>query len=344
MARVGSQEINQAAYDHLFAMEAELAEEPVPVPPDFEDCVKHLFAVAKQLGFKRPPSSALRLKCRERYEELHAKTLDRLLASIWVIGAAKELGIAVSDEQVQAKLAHARQSRFRDAGKYKRWLAKTGMTQRELQTEAKAELLTPMIRDAVRQRLGPLTRSKVKAYYEAHPDIGSLPATWDLEIVNVDSAQKAARIKREIASGRSFAMVSAGLPQQPVGSKAGHDPDYGAQGLYAEPDLDEAIAAAKPKTIEGPLKIMFGSTPHWFVFRVLKAKPQYQRAFREVEAGLGKTLPARIRRGALSAFSSSWAAKWKARTTCAANYQVPLCDRAKGSPTQASLGIPGVFR
>lgn len=343
VARVGSQKIDQAAYDHLFAVEAELAEMPVPVPPDFERCVKHLYAVARQIGAKRPPRSALRLKCRERYEELRTKTLDRLLVGAWVIGVAKELGITVSDEQVQAKLARARRVRFPDGAEYKRWLARTGMTQRELEDEVKAELLTEPIRRAVLERLGPLTRSKVKAYYEAHPQIGSVPGSWDLEIVSAASLREAAQMRREISSGRSFAAVSAGLVYQPVGSKHGHDVDYGAAGHYAEPVLDKAITTAKPKTLEGPLKIMFGPTPRWFVFRVVKAKPQFQKAFREVESGLGKTLPSRIRQEALDAFSSSWAAKWKARTSCAANYQVSLCERAKGNPTQDSLGIPGVF-
>jgi hypothetical protein len=348
VARVGSQKIDQAAYDHLFAAEAELAGAPIPVPPHFELCVKQLGATAKRIGIKTPPSSILLPKCRERYEELQGKTLDRLVVGNWAVGAAKELGLSVSDAEMQAKLAEARRARFSDMDQYKRWLAKTGMTQRELEAEARAALLAGKIRSAVIQKLGPLTRSKVIAYYEAHPELGSVPGTWDLEIVNVDSLEQAVRVKRAIASGRSFADIvttAEGLSShQPVGSVLGHDPAYGAKGRYAEPELDKAITTAKPKTLEGPLKIVFGTVPHWFVYRVVKVHPAVQKPFSAVEAGLGKTLPTRIQQEALDAFKSSWVAKWKPQTRCAANYKAPLCDRSQGDVTQASLDVRGPFQ
>jgi hypothetical protein len=344
VARVGSQKIDQAAYDHLFAAEADRAGAPIPVPPHFELCVKQLGATARRIGIKTPASSILRPKCRERYEELQSKTLDRLLAGSWATGAARELGLLVSDTQVQAKLAQARRARFANAAQYKSWLTKTGTTSEDLEAEAKAELLLEKIRRAVIQKLGPLTPAKVKAYYEAHPDLGSIPATWDLEIVSAKSLKQAARMRREIVSGRSFAEVSAGLPYQPVESKDGRVPEYGSIGHYSEPVLDRAIVSAKPKTLEGPLKVMFGPNPRWFVFRNANMRPQRQKPFHTVEASLGKTLPTRIEQEALSAFRSRWVAKWRAKTSCAAGYRAPLCDRAQDEPSQASLGIAGPFQ
>jgi hypothetical protein len=339
VARVGPQKIDQAAYDHLLAAEAELAGSPIPVPPQFELCIKQLRATAKQIGIKTPPSSILLPKCRERYEGLQAKTLDRLLVGNWVIGAAKELGLSVSDAQVQAKLAESKRERFSDATQFKSWQTKTGTTTGELEADAKVELLIAMIQRAVLEKLGPLTRPKLKAYYEAHPEIGEVRPTWDLEIASSDSFAQVARMRREIVSGRSFDEVTAGLTHQPVESKNGHVTAYGSLGRYNEPELDEAIVAAKLHKLVGPLRVMFGQMPHYFVFRVVRSRPQSQKPFGTVEASLAKALPARMQREALSAFTASWAAKWAARTSCATNYTAPLCDRAKAASSPTSLDV-----
>lgn len=341
MARVGSYEIDQASYDHLLAAEAQSEEAPnqtIPVPPRFALCVKQLSATAKGLGVQAPVS-VLRTKCQERYEALKERTLDRLLVADWVRGEAAEVGLSVDSGEVQRALEDAKRERFADDAQYKRYLDQTGLSGSELVRQEEVKLLAELIQHGVTQPYASLSRARVKAYYDTHPTLDARPETRDIRVVRAGSSATAGlRVRREIRQGRRFASLARALPRQPAESRHGFKAHYETH-AFRQPRLNRAILAAEPHVLTGPVKTEHG----YYVFEVTHVYPPKRRPFRDLEASLLRTLPGRLARQALSTFSASWTKRWKAKTSCAPGYRVPLCTQSKRAPSRVPLEAPGAF-
>jgi parvulin-like peptidyl-prolyl isomerase len=341
LARVGSDEIDQAAYDRQFSAEAEREEsstQAIPVPPRFELCVKRLQAAARGLGIAMPTRSLFQAKCQARYEALRERALDRLLVGRWIVGEAADLGLTVGPAQAQQAVSRAIKARFSSETQFKDYLAQTWLNRADLVSEARVALLARLIRHRITRGLGAFSRARIKAYYESHPSLDATPETRDLEIVRAGSVAAATKIKREIAAGRSFASAANALPHQPAESKDGFKAHY-EHHAFREPKLDTAVFAAKPDVLYGPVALSIG----FYVFRVTHVYPSRQRPFQEVERSVVRTLPRRLTQQVLSRFTTSWTQRWKARTDCASGYRVPLCSQAKASSTRASIEAPGAF-
>jgi len=343
VARVGSEQIDQAAYDRRFAAEAQDEEATaglIPVPPRFEKCVAQLEASLKKLNLQMPSSSRLRGRCNALYEGLREKTLTRLIVGQWVTAAAAEEGVTAKSAQVREELERSWQDAFASKAQFRQYLVQTGLKLSDVAREARVIVLARLLRRNVLQRLGSFSRSRIKAYYKTHPELDSKPELRKIEIVRAGSVAAATRIKRKIAAGESFERAAKGLPHQPVGARNGVVPNFEH---YSEPLLNHAMHAAKLHVLTGPVGLGPGFPPGWYVFRVVHVYPLRQKPFRDVEAKLLKTLPGQLRRQAVEEFESSWTERWKAKTLCAAGYETALCRQITGSTARVSIDVPDVF-
>jgi foldase protein PrsA len=343
VARVGSYAVGQGAYDRLFAAEAQRVETPIsalPIPPRYSGCISALTALADRLGLPVPARALLWAKCQQRYEVLRERTLNRLLAGEWVSGAAAELGISVDSGQVQQAFDKSTRERFPTEAQLGLYLKHTGLTRSDLVFWSKVKLLAGLVRERIARQVGPLSRDRVKAYYESHPGIEGTPEKRDVMVVRAGTSVKAGlNVRREIAAGRSFASLAKALPRQPAETRDGFHPGY-ENHAFRQPRLNRAILSARPHVLYGPIKTEYG----YYVFDVIRVHPRRQRPFREVEANIMQKLPGQIHQQALTAFETSWAAKWKARSACANGFDVSLCEQASEPPkAQVSLEAPGAF-
>src|SRR5262245_18505099 len=169
VAQIGSYKISQKAYADLFTAESKREEAPVealPIPPRYDECVTHLRAVAKKIGARVHSDAPLRAKCRERYEALRARTLDRLITGEWIAGAASELGLSVAPAQVKETVAASSRERFQNEAQLKQYTVQTGLSRVDLELETRVELLAKVLKAHIVGQLGPLSRERLKAYYE----------------------------------------------------------------------------------------------------------------------------------------------------------------------------------
>lgn len=303
VARVGGHVITMAGYEHQVA--AELTSESPDVrldPPHFTRCTARL-----EQGAARAPARTLRLSravakstCERGYREVRGGALENLIFDEWVIGGARELGVEVGPHP-----------EYSLAGR------------RELDAEA--------IRGALRRSVGRMTPARVAAFYKAHRQAYVIPQTRDLEIARLGSEAEALKVKREIASGRSFASVVRGLRiTQPIFSHGGLVLGL-APKVYAEKPLNDAIFSAQPNVLSGPVRIVLG----YYVFDVKHIHPARQKSLAEVQASIRAILPGQLYDQAFAKFVSAWTQKWTARTQCAPGHVVAKCAGYDGPPPAA---------
>jgi hypothetical protein len=317
VARVGPYVVTAQAFKSAYveAVAAEPAATRVAaVPPEFASCVERLASIAKSLSLTLPPRAQRAAKCKERYETTRDAILSRAISGLWVLAEARELGLHVSLGPKDALIGP--------------------------RLQAESLRLAKLMSRNILAPLRALSRAQLRSYYEGHPQLYAVPAQRDLRIVRLASARAAARVRREIAGGETFASVSRGLPRQPEGSVRGLVRRYEA-GSYREPILNEAIFGAKLRTLEGPLAV--SAVYGYFVFEVLRDYPSHQQPFAQVERKVLTQLPGKLRQERLASFSRTWLAKWRARTTCSPGYTVELCANAQSSSSQLAAQAGSVF-
>ena len=327
-ARVGPYWITGATLDRFLAaaQSGEPASERL-VPPRFSACVTQLEAQSTAAEEPTPGRAQLTRECQTRYQELQQTVLDRLISDDWLIGGARELGVAVSDREVRAGVDRYRREHFSRDAQSRRLLA--GGTLADLAFETRAKLAAEAIRQAIDRRAGSIGRAAIVSYYDAHRFQYVVSAERDLKIARTATEAAAAKVKAEIASGKSFASVVAHLPiRQPVNSGDGlvvelHPHEYG------EPSLNQAIFTAEPGVLTGPIRTWFG----YFVFDVTRVRFQHERPLTEVQASIRRLLLSPLQHRALVAFVKQWTAAWTARTSCSPEDVAPKCRQFRGGPT-----------
>jgi hypothetical protein len=328
IVRIGGNAITKAVFARTLAYEIKSEGPGGPVPPDFTACVKHLQATSAASGLsgsKKPSVATLKSECQQRYQTLVQHALDPLISQVWVIRSAAEAGVHVSDRELNRSLKEALAGQPR--AQAERELALSGRTWADFVRATKVQLLGERIRRILIQKTKHFTQAQMVSYYNTHKQLFDIPKRRDLEIARAGTEAEALKIKREIASGKSFASVVSTLPLgQPVDSRKslvlGYEPGY-----YRQVTLDHAIFAAKPNVLSGPVKISLG----YYVFEVKRTHPPRPSTLAQVQTKIRRELPKELYKEALVAFVRIWRARWTARTNCQPSYVVPKCRQFKVS-------------
>jgi hypothetical protein len=326
VARVGGHVITRAAFAHSLAglIKFEQLEGIAPVPPDFTACIDHLQATAA--AGAKPSQATLKSQCEAQRQSLVKQALDPLISQQWVIGGAAEAGVSVSEAGLQQYLKT--EERGRPQALVAKTLAKQGETLADFALRSKVQILSEGIRHIFVARTEHPTQAQVTHYYNEHKAQFGTPPRRAVEIARAATEAEALKVKREIASGQSFASVVKHLPLgQPIFSKDGLVASY-EPNLYSEPPLNNAMFAAHRDVLSGPVKIFLG----YYVFEVKQIFPPTRQPLAQAEATIRTVLPNELYKSAFSAYVAAWRARWKAKTICSPGFVVAKCAGAPGEP------------
>ena len=340
VARVGGHAITEAVFSHAFTAQLKRRgpESVIPAPPKFAACEAYLKAhpPSTEPGLTGAPPPTPKQECQRIYANLQAEALHSLFLTQWIYGAAAEAGVTVSEEEVQAQLK--KEAGSESQAELESNLRASGRTIASFTGEIKQQLLAEAIRHEIAQRTAHISEAQVASYYSHNKAAYGLPERRELEIARAGTKAEALKIKREIASGRSFASVVKTLHlMQPIFSSNGVVPQY-SPGMYEEPPLNNAIFAAKPHVLSGPVKIFLG----YYIFEVRKIFPAQQKTLAQSRAAILQQLPSILYNEALARFIQHWRARWTAATDCLPGYVVAKCRQAKharGAPPEDSTAF-----
>jgi len=254
------------------------------------------------------------------HEELVRLGLDSLISFEWVTGEAVDLGLGATDQEVRKQFEQRKAATFRNDAEFRQYLATSGKTVEDELSRVKSSLATERILQAVNAKVGPITQAQVVRYYDEHKSQFAVPERRDIEAIRTWTKAAITNAEREVRSGVSFASVAKRVSiDRPYNAKGGLM--VGLVRGQEEKGFDEAIFAAKPNVLTGPLYLR----KRYYVFEVKKITPGRQESLAQVEATIRQQLPVELQRQALGEFIQAWRRKWIAKTDCSPGYVVQKC-------------------
>jgi foldase protein PrsA len=267
-----------------------------------------------------------------QYDLLQESAMSDLLLSHWVAGEADELGIEVSDREVEQELNTIIEEQFGGQQQFDRFLKQSKFTEEDATERVRLQLMSQRIQEEVIGTEPPaVPEEDVEDYYDQNIEQFQTPETRDVRtILNPDEA-KAQDAYDQLSSDdspASWKKVAGELSTDEATSGLGGLRQGVAEGQN-EPQLDEAIFGAAEGELVGPIETDAG----FYVFQVEKVNAaSTQELDEETRAQIEQTLASQIQQDTATAFQEDFLAKWRSRTACAEDFATDRCGDAPPPP------------
>jgi foldase protein PrsA len=341
VATVGDSTIKKTEFDKwLKTAQSSASQGATPVvyrPPDYKACVA---AKKKQpaTGTKKPSDDALQKTCKTEFDQLKKQVMQFLIQAQWVEQEAKKQDIKITDAQVSKSFADQKKQAFPTDKAYKKFLATSGMTEKDILFRVRLDQLQQKLTQKVTEKKTTVSDDDVKSYYDKNKKRFAQPERRDLLIVLTKTKAKADQAKSALDGGQSWkAVVKQYSIDQASKAQGGKLPGV-AKGQQ-EKSLDTAVFSAKKGVVAGPVKTQFG----WYVFKVTKTTAASQQTLAQSKETIKNLLKSQKQQKALDDFIKDFRENYKDDTTCADDYKVSECQNGpdeKTTTTPASGGSP----
>ncbi len=274
---------------------------------------------------KLSPQKLQALCVRLRRKSVKEEALQQLISYQWVLGEAKELGVAPSEAQVQKALAQELSDK-QTAKELKRVYAATGQSVNDTRSALRLQLATQNIFAIIKRKVSErFTKAAIERWYRDHLKEVSLPETRDIRGIRTWTRQAISKAIAEVRAGKDIGGVAERVSiDKPSGEDGGliKEISKGQQ----EKGLDEAIFAAKPHVLTGPLHLR----GRYWAFEVVKVTPAKTKSLREVEPAVRQKLLEELLANERARFVRAFREKWLGRTSCVFDYRVSRCREWRG--------------
>jgi parvulin-like peptidyl-prolyl isomerase len=191
---------------------------------------------------------------------------------------AKQLGIVITDGQIDAELAKIKKDFFQGSdAKMQAQLKKQNITVESLKRDIRAKLIQEKLYAKI---TGAVTVSdkEVRDYYEQHKDLYGEPESRTVRHILVDDKAKANDLYGQLKNGASFAVLA---------KKFSKDPGSAAQGGkltvskgQTVPEFDKVAFDLKTNELAEPIHSQYG----WHIIQALSdVKPAKVKPFDDVK-------------------------------------------------------------
>jgi parvulin-like peptidyl-prolyl isomerase len=273
----------------------------------------------------------------DKYEELKTKAMTELIEGIWLRGEAEELGISVTEKQVEEELATIKKQNFPTEAQFQKFLKKSRFTPEEVNDLVELQVLVKEIQERINSEAPPPTGAQIEAYYEAEKDSQfTTKESRDVRIVlNKDEGEVEAA-KKELEADNSpdsWKKVATKYSSDPT-SKTKGGLQEGLTEEFLQGPLKTAIFDAATNELIGPIKFQ----GNYIVAEVVKLNPGKVQKLAEAKQQIESTLLQESQQEFLSEFAADYRDKWSSRTVCASGFEMELCGNYKGDgrPANAS--------
>jgi parvulin-like peptidyl-prolyl isomerase len=272
----------------------------------------------------------------EKYEELQTKALTEVIEGVWIRGEAEDLGITVTDKQVEDELATIKKQNFPTKAAYDKFLEKSNFTQDEVDDLVKLQLLSQQIQEIVSSQGPPPSDDQIEAYYEAEKETQfTTQESRDVRtVINKDKAkvEAAKDLLEKDSSPESWKEAASKYSIDPT-SKAKGGLQKGITEEFVKGPLKEAIFGSATGELVGPVKFQ----ANYILVEVVKLNPEKVQTLEEAKPQISSTLGQEGQQEFFSEFVADFRAKWQSRTVCAEDYLIELCSNyvGNGHPTNA---------
>jgi parvulin-like peptidyl-prolyl isomerase len=329
VVRVGSQSISRATVLHWAqVLTPKLASYE---PKSRADCssvsaASYVRLSPQQQAAKLSSAQIQALCVRQKQAEVRRTMLQQLISGLWLIGEAEELGVGVSEAEAQRVMLKEQAQQFKSKVEFMHYLASSGMTEADTRLGVRVTLAGERIQQIIERRTQQkLDQAAIARYYRAHEKSFSTPETRDIRAIRTWTHVAIAKAMSEVRAGKSIADVAKRVSIDKPSNRNG--------GLIAgivkgqeEAGLDQAIFAARPHVLIGPLHLR----KRYYAFEVVKVSPEQRKPFKEIEDTVRTKLSEELLHQEEKSFIRAFRKKWLARTTCEPWYVVSRCREWRG--------------
>jgi foldase protein PrsA len=258
IAVVGDQEIEKAEFDRL---------------------IKQAETSAEAQGQEFPETGS------PEYNDLKDAIVRSLVERAEFELEAEEMGIEVTDAEVEKRLDELKQQFFQgDEEKYRKEIAKQGLTDERVREEIRSRLLSEKIYERVTSTVK-VSQADIKEYYDKNKTQFQQPESREVRHILVTKENQATDIYQQLLDGANFAALAKKFSQDTASASKGGK--YTAVKGQSVAPFDKFVFAADTGDLSRPVKTEFG----FHVIEVLSdIKPKSVTPLKEVQASVRDTL------------------------------------------------------
>jgi parvulin-like peptidyl-prolyl isomerase len=223
----------------------------------FDDLMATAQASYKQQGRKFPKQGT------SEYATIKSQAVTLLVQQAEREEKAKDLGVDISDKQIDARLKQIKQQYF--GGKeaqYKAQLKKQGLTEEQVRSDVKSQLISEELFKKVTSDVK-VTDAEVHKYYVEHPDQYKQPANREVRHILVKKKSLADSIYQQLKNGGNFAKLAKKYSLDTVSAAQGGN-YHAVKGQSVAP-FDKVAFQLKTNEISKPVQTQYG----WHVIQAL---------------------------------------------------------------------------
>jgi len=273
-----------------------------------------------------------------QYDLLKDQAMSDALLARWVAGEAEELGLEVTDTEVDQQLEQIKQQNFKDEQEFQQFLDESGFSEQEALDRVRLTLLSQRLQESAVEEAGEVSDADVEDFYEESASQFEQPETRDVRVIlNQDEAAvDAARAKLEQDdSAESWDAVAKRYSTDEASRTAGGLRSGVIEG-QGDATFDEEVFSAPEGELVGPFETEEG----FYLIQVDKVTEAKTTPLDEASQQIRQQLVSSQQQLAAQEFESDFIAKWTARTFCAEGYIIERCANAE--PPPPTEGAPPV--
>jgi foldase protein PrsA len=267
-----------------------------------------------------------------QFEMLQDAALDRLIVERWLMGEADDLGIEVTEREIEEQRETVIRDEFGGSEKeFERFLEQSGYTDEEVQQQLQLQLVSNRIQEDAIPAEPAIEEDEIETYYEENSAQFEQPETRDVRVIltkTEDQANEALEALGDDPAPEDWEDVvkefSIDEATKPTG---GLRP--GVVEGQSEPALDEQIFSSTEGELVGPFETEAG----FYVIQVEGITPARTVPLDEATDQIRQTLVAARQQQLGTAFEEDFIGKWRARTFCSDDFLIERCGNSATPPS-----------
>ncbi|MDQ3894543.1 MAG: peptidylprolyl isomerase [Actinomycetota bacterium] len=230
----------------------------------------------------------------QEYEQLKQQAVQFLVQRSEFEQKADDLGISVSDKQVDQRLAQIKKQYFgQNEARFRKQLKAQGLTEAQVRADLKSQLLSEAIFKKVTSD-AKVTDEEVEKYYKEHRSQYETPESRDVRHILISCNTPAACTKAKATASKLYDQLKDGANFAALAKKYSDDPGSKAQGgkltvargQTVAPFDQTAFLLAKGQ-ISRPLKTQYG---YHIIQPLSNVKPKKVTPFSQVKESIRQQL------------------------------------------------------
>src|SRR3954452_13115163 len=270
-----------------------------------------------------------------QYKSLQDQAMQYLVQEAEYEQKAEDLGVTITDADVQARLAKIKKQYFGGSQtKYQAQLKAQGLTEQQIKQDLHAQLLSEKLYNKVTSGVN-VSKADIQAYYTQHKSDYQQASSRDVRHILVNNKKLADQIESQLKGGASFATLAKKYSKDP-GSAANGGKLTVSKGQTV-PQFDKVAFALKTNALSKPVHTQYG----WHIIQALSAvKAATTTPLGSVKASIKTQLAQTKKTDAMNAWVADMKKQFKSDIRYQAGYEPTPTTTASttGSATTTTTG------